>query len=29
MKVVNQVYPTFDQLMPLAQDPTPGRYCPK
>ena len=24
MKVVNQVYPTFDQIMPLAQDPTPG-----
>lgn len=24
MKVANQVYPTFDQLMPLAQDPTPG-----
>jgi len=24
MKVVNQLYPTFDQLMPLAQDPTPG-----
>src|SRR5215468_4195091 len=24
MKVVNQVYPTFEQLMPLAQDPTPG-----
>ncbi|MBI1814040.1 MAG: DUF1330 domain-containing protein [Deltaproteobacteria bacterium] len=24
MNVVNQVYPTFDQLMPLAQDPTPG-----
>ena len=22
MKVVNQVYPSFDQLMPLAQDPT-------
>ena len=22
MKIVNQVYPTFDQLMPLAQDPT-------
>jgi uncharacterized protein (DUF1330 family) len=24
MKVVNQVYPTFDQLIPVAQDPTPG-----
>lgn len=24
MKVVNQVYPRFDQLTPLAQDPTPG-----
>ena len=24
MKVANHVYPTFDQLMPLAQDPTPG-----
>jgi len=24
MKVTNQVYPTFEQLMPLAQDPTPG-----
>jgi uncharacterized protein (DUF1330 family) len=24
MEVVNHVYPTFDQLMPLAQDPTPG-----
>ena len=24
MKVVNQVYPTFDQLMHVAQDPTPG-----
>jgi len=24
MNVVNHVYPTFDQLMPLAQDPTPG-----
>jgi len=24
MKVVNQVYPTFDQIMPLASDPTPG-----
>ena len=24
MKVVNQVYPTFDQLMPVAQDPTFG-----
>ena len=21
MKVVNQVYPTFDQLIPVAQDP--------
>ena len=24
MKVVNQVYPVFEQFMPLAQDPTPG-----
>ena len=24
MKVANQVYPTAEQLMPLAQDPTPG-----
>lgn len=24
MNVANHVYPTFDQLMPLAQDPTPG-----
>jgi uncharacterized protein (DUF1330 family) len=24
MKVVNSVYPTFEQLMPLAEDPTPG-----
>jgi uncharacterized protein (DUF1330 family) len=24
MKVVNQLYPRFDQLTPLAQDPTPG-----
>jgi len=24
MKVVNQLYPTFEQLMPLAQDPTSG-----
>ncbi|HVM98281.1 MAG TPA: DUF1330 domain-containing protein [Candidatus Acidoferrales bacterium] len=24
MKVVNSVYPTFNQLMPLAQDQTPG-----
>jgi uncharacterized protein (DUF1330 family) len=24
MKVVNQVYPGFEQLMSLAQDPTPG-----
>lgn len=24
MRVVNQVYPAFEQLMPLAQDPTPG-----
>jgi len=24
MKVVNHVYPTFDQLMPVAKDPTPG-----
>lgn len=24
MKVANHVYPTFEQLMPLAQDPTPG-----
>lgn len=24
MRVVNQVYPTFDQLMPLAEDRTPG-----
>jgi uncharacterized protein (DUF1330 family) len=24
MKVVNQVYPTFEQLKPLAQDATPG-----
>ncbi len=24
MKVVNQMYPRFDQLTPLAQDPTPG-----
>jgi len=24
MNVVNQMYPTFDQLMSLAQDPTPG-----
>jgi len=24
MNVVNQVYPTFDQLMSLAQDPAPG-----
>jgi uncharacterized protein (DUF1330 family) len=24
MKVVNQVYPTFDQLMPVSEDPTPG-----
>jgi pimeloyl-ACP methyl ester carboxylesterase len=24
MKVVNHVYPTFEQIMPLAQDPTPG-----
>jgi uncharacterized protein (DUF1330 family) len=24
MNVVNHVYPTFEQLMPLAQDPTPG-----
>jgi uncharacterized protein (DUF1330 family) len=24
MRVVNHVYPTFEQLMPLAEDPTPG-----
>jgi uncharacterized protein (DUF1330 family) len=24
MKVANHVYPTFEQIMPLAQDPTPG-----
>jgi uncharacterized protein (DUF1330 family) len=24
MNVVNKVYPTFEQIMPLAQDPTPG-----
>ena len=24
MKVANQVYPTFEQLTPLVQDPTPG-----
>ena len=24
MKIVNHVYPTFDQLMPLARDATPG-----
>ncbi len=24
MKVANQVYPAFEQLTPLAQDPTPG-----
>lgn len=24
MKVVNHVYPNFEQLMPLANDPTPG-----
>src|SRR6266436_3401543 len=24
MKVINHVYPTPEQLMPLAQDPTPG-----
>jgi uncharacterized protein (DUF1330 family) len=24
MKVANQVYPTFEQIAPLAQDPTPG-----
>ena len=24
MKVVNHVYPTFEQIAPLAQDPTPG-----
>ncbi len=24
MHVLNHVYPTFEQLMPLAQDPTPG-----
>ena len=24
MKVVNHVYPRFEQIMPLAQDPTPG-----
>jgi uncharacterized protein (DUF1330 family) len=24
MKVVNHVYPTFEQITPLAQDPTPG-----
>jgi len=24
MKVVNHLYPTFEQLMPLADDPTPG-----
>lgn len=24
MQVVNHLYPTFEQLMPVAQDPTPG-----
>ncbi len=24
MKIVNHVYPTFEQIVPLAQDPTPG-----
>lgn len=27
MNVVNHLYPTFERLMPLAQDPTPGPIC--